>query len=340
MYRLFKVPAKYRTAGARELREGVRPVGSRFVEEKIVELAERSSRETGVRIFPAEVQAMLWVGYKFEVAQQVRHVVKLIDGLLSGASNRRAIERFEFVWKWVAKQAKKRGDAAPSMRPGFTRDLTPDDWRKLRGELKQQIPRLEDADSFADIAKGDPFSRQILEELGAKVENLTQKVGAEVKGSVVFGPDFTALIRFYRTGDFSTLVHEGGHVLRRFMAREDLQVLEDHYLGRRAPQVPEAQLERARRLGLSDEDAELLAAEVDFEELAPRTSSGSSRPGPGCPRSTGTSSPPTRPTSSGRWGPGSSCRGTGRPVTSSSPTGRSRTSSTSRAPFPVPGPGP
>jgi hypothetical protein len=58
---------------------------------------------------------------------------------------------------------------------------------------------------------------------------LLKQVAEDVKGTTLFGPDYKALVTFYRTGDVSTLFHEGAHVLRRFLGPDDLRILEQHY---------------------------------------------------------------------------------------------------------------
>jgi hypothetical protein len=53
-----------------------------------------------------------------------------------------------------------------------------------------------------------------------------QRVEDEVRGMTAWGPDGLQVMRFFRDADFSTLVHENAHLLRRMLAPEDLRRIE------------------------------------------------------------------------------------------------------------------
>jgi hypothetical protein len=51
-------------------------------------------------------------------------------------------------------------------------------------------------------------------------ETLHQQVEARALGSITFGDSFDIVVRFAKDADFSTLVHEGGHLLRRSLPED------------------------------------------------------------------------------------------------------------------------
>lgn len=110
-----------------------------------------------------------------------------------------------------------------------------------RVERKKYGAYIEKLHAVADSTNGDPVAWKALSRtsLGKKVTTrvanelgsmeLAQKVGSEIRGATLFGPEFKTLTRIFSTGDFTTYIHEFGHVLRRILPEDVQNVLRDVY---------------------------------------------------------------------------------------------------------------
>ncbi len=61
----------------------------------------------------------------------------------------------------------------------------------------------------------------------SKAENILEQRHKDIKGAVQFLEDGRAVIHAFENADFSTVVHELGHVFRRQIKGDDLRILED-----------------------------------------------------------------------------------------------------------------
>jgi len=97
-------------------------------------------------------------------------------------------------------------------------DVSPEVIDALKGSGINDIRTYQNGD--------DEGRRQVIESLARDKSALFQ--GA--KGSVTFRPeDGRAIVRFFRSADMSTAVHEIAHVWRRTLSQDHLNTLEDHY---------------------------------------------------------------------------------------------------------------
>jgi hypothetical protein len=118
-------------------------------------------------------------------------------------------------------------------------------WAAKRDEfashIRIQAVLAEDAGDFAKAARlreeaplyekatiGN-YTDRIFAEASGDGYALLQRVQDEILGSASFGPDFPVTMRFFRNADFSTLVHEDAHLLRKLLSPEDVAQLERHY---------------------------------------------------------------------------------------------------------------
>lgn len=76
--------------------------------------------------------------------------------------------------------------------------------------------------AIADGPLGEQMVQQIRSRYGETTAFLAQRVTDIVKGQIIFGDSFPATIQMFAEGDFTTLVHEGGHLLRRLLPEEDV----------------------------------------------------------------------------------------------------------------------
>ncbi|HEY7515751.1 MAG TPA: hypothetical protein VIC87_14790, partial [Vicinamibacteria bacterium] len=68
-----------------------------------------------------------------------------------------------------------------------------------------------------------------IDERGALVQTLFKQAQDDVLGATLFGDEFATTMRFFRNADFSTLVHENAHLLRRLLSDDDVAILERAY---------------------------------------------------------------------------------------------------------------
>lgn len=190
------------TAGPGRIGRVLKAKGYHEIEDVILELTDRLNRSLGPgepKWLPMQVQAALWGQMTYILKTEVRRVRRL---------------------------AKIEPDPA-------RRQLLEDQARVMEALITEEAGDVRHFGHVGRAFLATDEGKRILREIYPKVEpdRVMKQLIGEVKGSVHFGPDFQALIRFYRSGDFTTLVHEAGHVLRRWMAEDDLRVLERHYLG-------------------------------------------------------------------------------------------------------------
>lgn len=120
-------------------------------------------------------------------------------------------------------------------------------WGSIRekavAEMRTEALRLQDSGDLkgaaamfkesVGAAHMDPFSdfTPRIEEMLKRTDGDTmlQRVNDNALGATKFGPDYEATMRFFSSADFSTVVHEYGHVVRRILPPDALKALEDHY---------------------------------------------------------------------------------------------------------------
>ena len=106
------------------------------------------------------------------------------------------------------------------------------------GDLAQ-ARKLRASAAKIDIAHIGQYTDEIFAELkDVNPYALMQQVEDEVMGMTQFGPDFSTFMKFFRTGDFTTLVHENAHMLRQLLPDEDLAQLERAYKVRPTGKTP------------------------------------------------------------------------------------------------------
>lgn len=148
-----------------------------------------------------EVQSILWAHTREFLEDEAVRVQKLIRRKKKNTHEREDLERY---LKFVTTSTTERMDNANYAEA----------WTKLKeSRYGQRIAN--NLSRFLD----DP-------------KELAQRIQGEIKGSTIFGPNFSKLVRFYRTGDFTTVIHELGHVLRRTMPREMSEELHQIYFTR------------------------------------------------------------------------------------------------------------
>jgi hypothetical protein len=105
-------------------------------------------------------------------------------------------------------------------------------------------------DRLAQTEAGKHFIENARRSFNPSPRRLAQKLAAEVKGETLFGPDFRATVRLFQTGDFTTLVHENAHLLRRLLPEDQVEVLWDVYRNRVHGPAPEGALFEAGTEGV------------------------------------------------------------------------------------------
>ena len=94
------------------------------------------------------------------------------------------------------------------------------------GDLKTAKALRREAAAYDESSIGQ-YTDRILKDLeNPNPYALMQRLQEEVAGTTSFGPDFPVIMRFFRKADFSTLVHEDAHLLRKLLAPEDVEQLE------------------------------------------------------------------------------------------------------------------
>jgi hypothetical protein len=87
---------------------------------------------------------------------------------------------------------------------------------------------LLDSRSFAELS--EPLKGVVAKHAEkANGYALLQQVQDDILGATEFGGDYPTIMKFFRNADFTTLVHEDAHMLRRLLAPEDVGVLERAY---------------------------------------------------------------------------------------------------------------
>jgi len=85
-------------------------------------------------------------------------------------------------------------------------------------------PAKETSSNTSETLRPD---NNILPPSGDDINTLEQSHNRQAKGAVQFLEDGRAVIHAFEKADFSTVVHELGHVFRRQIKGDDLRILED-----------------------------------------------------------------------------------------------------------------
>jgi hypothetical protein len=139
---------------------------------------------------------------------QIRAIAES-NGIAPATVQERLWVAFNDIFEKQARVARKRGDTASA-------------------ETYEALAGVTDSARFDEIIDNRPdLVDAVMERFSeGRAAGLFQQVDAEIRGMTAWGPDGLQVMRFFRDADFSTLVHENAHLLRRMLAPEDLRRIE------------------------------------------------------------------------------------------------------------------